>query len=133
MTGEEFINKYVGTPHVYDGRDASGMDCWGLVLAWYKEVLGVDLPDWRRADHSRAWVARLMTREVEVHADWVDEPTDHAIMFVERVKLSHHTGVYYRGGVFHAIENGAAVWRRFDKLQLEVGGNIRFARPKYGH
>lgn len=38
------FNKYVGLPYRHKGRDASGVDCWGLVRLFCKQELGVELP-----------------------------------------------------------------------------------------
>src|SRR4029077_19729927 len=45
-----WINDYVGVPYRHNGRDRAGWDCWGLVLAVYRDMLGLELPDWRWAE-----------------------------------------------------------------------------------
>lgn len=36
--------RYVGTPYVRRGREIGALDCWGLVWAVYRNVLGIDIP-----------------------------------------------------------------------------------------
>lgn len=45
MTKNEFINYAVGLPWVRWGSDWSGCDCYGLVVLYHREVLGVQLED----------------------------------------------------------------------------------------
>lgn len=35
---------FVGLPWVLGGEDASGVDCWGLVILFYREALGIEVP-----------------------------------------------------------------------------------------
>ena len=37
-------SKYVGIPFVPGGRDFAGVDCWGLIMLFYKD-LGISIPD----------------------------------------------------------------------------------------
>ena len=42
-------SKYVGIRYVHRGRNLStdgGLDCYGLVRHWYKQELGIVLPEW---------------------------------------------------------------------------------------
>ncbi len=39
--------KYFQIPYLENGRTMEGLDCYGLVLQWYKNELNVDLPDYK--------------------------------------------------------------------------------------
>ena len=40
---KEFVNKWVGSPWSFHGTSLSGVDCWGLVVVYYRDVLGIEL------------------------------------------------------------------------------------------
>jgi cell wall-associated NlpC family hydrolase len=40
------ISRYIGIPHRVRGRDESALDCWGLIHLFYKNELGIELPDY---------------------------------------------------------------------------------------
>lgn len=37
--------KYIGIPYLDKGRDFTGCDCYGLLMLYYKNELGIDIPD----------------------------------------------------------------------------------------
>jgi len=114
----EWINDYVGVPYVVNGRDRNGWDCWGLVLAVYRDRLGVELPDWRRPEpfglvaqvraFGEAW------RDVQAGAQAIEltTPEPLAIALVARTAgAPHHVGVVAGRGVLHcAAVYGGTVW-----------------------
>lgn len=111
----EWVNSWVGTPWQVNGRDRSGIDCWGLVLAVFREQRGVELPDWTvspQRDHygDLAHSAETITEAARVaaadgRAQKIEEPEDFAIVVVHRRALANHVGVVVAGGhVLHCAE-----------------------------
>jgi len=39
------INKYIGIPYEVHGRTFEGTDCYGLIWLFYKNELGIELPN----------------------------------------------------------------------------------------
>ena len=56
MTEQEFISHWVGTPWLERGRSKDGIDCWALVVRYYKDVLGIELEELRK------WLLRRYER-----------------------------------------------------------------------
>lgn len=44
MSPAEFIERALSVPFADHGSGWDGWSCWGLCRAWYREVLGIDLP-----------------------------------------------------------------------------------------
>ena len=45
------IKDFIQIPYKWDGRDESGVDCYGLIVLWYKVKLRIELADYPKADH----------------------------------------------------------------------------------
>lgn len=45
LSVDEFINKVIGVKWVDRACDFESMDCWGLVILYYRHVLGIELND----------------------------------------------------------------------------------------
>jgi cell wall-associated NlpC family hydrolase len=93
-----WTDDYIGLPFKCDGRDRSGLDCWGLVRLVYAERLGINLPakagiftDWEPETLRR--VAAAMEEEA---ARWqrVDEPMEYDVVLMRRGELELHVGLW---------------------------------------
>lgn len=114
MTAEEFINRTVGTPYLEGGVGDDGMDCYGLVVAFYAKVLGVALPVWSW-DGSRASGARLMATARANNWKELAQPADNCVVAGIGTRYPHHVGVYLGGRVLHSAK-GAGV--RLETLRV---------------
>lgn len=118
---EEFINDWIGVPHVYDGRGADGVDCYGLVKLYYQEVLNKELPDWICSDSSKIWIYRAMEVADNQYLCHIVEPTDDCIVLARRKTIAHHVGIYYRGNVLHSVENQSVMYEPLRNFELAYG------------
>lgn len=102
MTEAEFIDKWVGTPWLERGDSIHGIDCWALVVEFYRDVYGIELENNYLAD-----IVSGYEQEVK---KW--NPDDNGLVFMcyEDGKPLH-VGVVVGGGMFvlHArgcVKNG---------------------------
>ena len=116
---KQFTKTAIGVPFADRGRSRAGWDCWGLVVALYKECFGISLPegtDYTCADPkaagdalaegSNSWV------EVEIGKE---KPGDvilvrpcHAGLIVERAKMLNCCEEI--GTVIERYDN--SIWKR---------------------
>ena len=84
-------------PYTDEGRSREGVDCYGLVWLWYRDVLGVDIPIYNDVPPSdRGKVREMMERQ---RAEWivVDDPREHDVCMMRgldpRFKGPGHIGI----------------------------------------
>jgi len=125
MTLDAFVQRAVGVPFA-PGYDFTGWHCWGLVVAAYREVLGVDLP--RHADvsvHERLRIARRMAHG-EACFGRVDAPAplDVIVMGLHSGRRFGHVGLADgQGHVLHVEEASHTVLEPLDSPLIR--GRVR--------
>ena len=92
---QDFISYWVGKPYRVRGNDESGIDCWALVVRYYRDVLGIGLDDHHDDD-----IAGGFEREIQSEA-W--EPCDKKDAGVVFMAFDHsgeprHVGIVVGGG-----------------------------------
>lgn len=100
-------NAYVGIPFEDRGRDARGLDCWGLVRLVYDEQLGIDLPALEDCYENTSDLAAIAeTYELE-KTDWIERPGPapcDVVMF-KLLAIPLHVGVVVDARTFlHTME-----------------------------
>lgn len=90
-----WAQKYIGIPYRQCGRSLAGIDCYGLVWLVYRDVLGIELPDW------------MQDASVDFEGDfgqWVeiDYPAELCIVRSPRNNWADHMGIYVGGAVLNA-------------------------------
>jgi probable lipoprotein NlpC len=107
MTLNEFQRKAIGVPFVERGRDYEGWDCWGLVVAAYRDVLGIHVPDY--VDYYSTQEYRLIARVFAGRSgdEWVKvDPRPMAIACIYRRGVVIHVGLVVPGRKIMHVEQG---------------------------
>lgn len=107
------FNKYVAQniPFVLGGRSADGLDCWGLVQLFYKEQMGIAVPDYQgiAAGISTKQAIATIARERDLHWELTKEPKDGDVVLARMKNHPLHVGIYKDPGQMLHIEDGAHV------------------------
>jgi NlpC/P60 family len=123
-----WINDYVGVPFVENGRTRDGWDCWGLVVAIYRDRLGLELPDyqWRPPFGPFEKLAAFQRGKDSVDAgelaQALEAPEAWAIGLVRADRRPFHVGLSIGGGVLHAQRYAGTVYEPLARFQSVYQG-----------
>ena len=103
---KKFISRALEVPWQDMSRDFSGWDCWGLVMAFYRQSFGLDLPD--LAQVSALNSAQVGTIFAACRRSWLEisqgqERAGDVALF-RRGRWPCHTGVVVSPGFILHVE-----------------------------
>ena len=113
-----WLNRYIGVPYVFGGRDMNGLDCYGLVKLIYLNHYGHVLPDWT-TDVLNMRVRASEFENTVTSGDFTqkDEPEDGDLVICYRTKAAHHMGIYYAGGVIHCVDGIGTIYEPLPRFR----------------
>lgn len=108
----EFIRKMLEIPYVHKGRDYSGADCGGGIMIFYRDFLGITLPDFN-LDYDINWAVKSdKSHFIENYYRFfqkVDKPAKFdVILFQTKKGIANHGGVVLNNGKFFHISRAGA-------------------------
>lgn len=125
-------NDYLSVPFAEKGRDRSGADCWGLVRLIYREVYGVDLPDYRELYENTKDAERikaLVDDKASQHWQDVDKPQEGDIVFVKMDGIPTHVAIVTKPGyMLHCLKGMGTVHEAYNtmKWRNKIAGFARW-------
>lgn len=121
------LNDFIGIPFKDGGRDYNGCDCWGLVALYFRDVLGVELPDYAISAKEFEFIRTKMLSELE-REDWLvlNAPRGNSIALMrlgDSLGINHAAVLLPDGRLLQAYENtgshcvsaSSPVWSRLVK------------------
>jgi len=92
----EVAEAMLGIPYASGGRDGAGMDCWGVMRAFYL-AFGLDVPDPASTDVDFIFAHRVMDYFIAV-----DSPKTGDVARFAGVEAGKHIGIVLGKEVLHA-------------------------------
>lgn len=120
-----FYHKFLGIPFKHLGRSFKGVDCYGLMLLYYKELFNIELKDWwYEKDWSKKGCDYFMQNYSHVATRVVDSPKIHdTVLFFTDIntKVVNHAGIVVEenGGMIQASKSGV-IFSRYTTPILAV-------------
>ena len=125
MTPEELLRKMQAVPYKRNGSDFKGMDCWGWIETWFREIYGVEITD-RKGQQS---APEGFQEGFEAKTVWTQgEVADGAVwtapgLIGSRDFIQHgHCGIVYQGIAYHMHEKGGFCSAPITDRQLRING-----------
>ncbi len=117
------LAKYLLVKHTPNGRKYPYLDCWGLILEYYRCELGIELPKFCDLEQSTMTLgANKLVDNVHCFVE-VAEPQNNDVVTFYRNNLLYHVGIYIDGKLLHTTDNKNA---RLEPIRQFH--NIRFFR-----
>lgn len=123
MTPNELIPQLPMVPYAEHGSDFIGMDCFGLIELWHREILGIEIND--RQGHLAG--SQGFSDGYDEKTDWItlERPENHAMAVMRAiwggVDLKYgHCGMIWDGRVYHFKPDHGFQHSPFDNRQLRI-------------
>jgi cell wall-associated NlpC family hydrolase len=117
----DWWNKYAHIPFIEKGREAIGVDCWGLVRMIYKIELQTELPDYLdvyETTNDRDALAKVISQERETKWLNPETPKPFDIIILKMRGLPMHVGVVTKPGfMIHCARDIGTVHERYTGLR----------------
>lgn len=120
MTGADFVLAHLGKPWQSGAAGPEAYDCWGLVRAYYADVLGISLPIVDVDALKPVDVRHEFADKANRHG-WLACPSaNHAAVLMGKSQRPAHVGIWLDGSVLHCMQGMGVVYQR--PLPLKFAG-----------
>jgi len=125
ITDAEFCEKFIGVEWVNRGESSKGIDCWGLCMASFREIEGVELPQVAGYANKECSTGDALTKEY-MSMFTPCQPMNGAIMAIFDNKANLvHVGRVLCGRVLHATKGLGVRWDTYQAINSR-NNNVRY-------
>ena len=125
MTPEDFCNNANGKPWVNRAEGPDSFDCWGLVLASFREIDGIELPSIPGYADKKCSTEQA-AKQVNMSRFNECQPRNGAIMAIFKNNGDlEHVGRCLCGRVLHATSGMGVRWESYQAINRR-NNNIRY-------
>jgi len=130
----EFLKKMMAIPYVHKGRGYDGADCGGAIMIFYRDFLGITLPDFN-IDYDEDWTLKsdksLFIENYYKFFDKVDKPESFdIILFQNKRGIAYHGVIVLSNGKFlHLSKSGVSINRYSEEtFQRSLNGFYHYKK-----
>lgn len=110
------LDDYLLNKHTPNGRKYPYLDCWGLVVDVYREMLGISLPEYTDLSQQDMSKALMYERQAGRFKE-VDEPRDYDVIAFFIGGRLFHVGIWLKGKILHTSQKKNC---RYETLDYRV-------------
>ena len=124
-------NKYIGIPYKANGRDNTGLDCWGLARLVYSEEFNITLPSFS-TDYDISDNARISELIAQYREGWKElgAPEEGSLVLFKVLGAETHIGIAISESQFvHVREGSDVALERFDSVKWakRISGHFKYS------
>jgi hypothetical protein len=124
-------NKYIGIPYKANGRDDTGLDCWGLARLVYSEEFNINLPSFS-TDYDISDDARIIELIAQYREGWKElgAPEEGSLVLFKVLGAETHIGIAISESQFIHVRDGSDVaLERFDSVKWakRISGHFKYS------
>ena len=108
-----FASSMIGKPWVYRASSLECVDCWGLVVLYYRRVLGIELHQVPDMETDKGFLTYY--RDNVVNWKKIENPENDGVFVAYVGDEPKHIGIVLLGDALHASGDAGCV--RYDKLR----------------
>lgn len=122
------IERYIGIPYEWNGRSFEKCDCYGLVILYYREELGIELTDYdhRRQAHSEFKNSEYLIENAHKEFVKVERPKAHDVILIRnKSETPNHCGIVLGQRFLHCLEGVGCVTSKISTWHKRAHGIYR--------
>ena len=116
------INDYLLIKHTPNGRTFPNLDCWGLIVDYYREMLGIQINEYTDLTAANMSTGLMYERNSNRFCETKEPRNGDVIAFFVNARL-YHVGIYINGRILHTSQSKNC---RFESLDRVGNHQIRF-------
>lgn len=121
------INDYLLIQHTPNGRTFPRLDCWGLVVDYYQQNLGITLDDYTDLDSKTMSKGLMYERDAGRFTEVKVPKNGDIVAFFFSGRL-YHVGIYLDGRMLHTSERKNCRYERLDDTTLSHRRFYRYVK-----
>ena len=123
------INDYLLIKHTPNGREYPYLDCWGLIVDVYREILDIKLHDYTDLTQ-RDMNKWLMHERGSGRFAEVKEPQDYDIVAFFINGRLYHVGLWIGGRILHTSQQRNCRYELLDRVSLSQKRYYRYVKDR---
>ena len=123
------INDYLLIKHTPNGREYPYLDCWGLIVDVYREILDIKLHDYTDLTQRDMSKGLMYERESGRFAE-VKEPQDYDIVAFFINGRLYHVGLWIGGRILHTSQQRNCRYEQLDRVSLSQKRYYRYVKDR---
>lgn len=112
------IKKYIMSEYAVKGRGNGYYDCWGLVHAYYTEVLGILVPSYVDDYDTPVDVKALRLFLEETRKQWIkidlSDATEGDVIVFKICGLPRHIGILFGNKMLHIMKGSQVTFEKYN-------------------